>query len=112
MITMGIYGDQLSNNMRLAAAGVAKMISKDDPTLASTLGAKISHVVEDPEGKYARDVLRLRRIAINASRRKSLATNLVEKVMYDHELRFEGCGVERGRERRPMHLQTTNMRMS
>ncbi|KAL8696278.1 MAG: hypothetical protein Q9201_007739 [Fulgogasparrea decipioides] len=109
---MGIYGDQLPNSMRLSAAGVAEIVSKDDPAVASTLSAKIGQVLEDPEGRYARDVLRLQRIAASASRRKTLAADLVEEVMYDHELRFGDCGVERRKARRPMHLQTADMRMS
>ncbi|SLM35784.1 udp-glucosyl transferase family protein [Lasallia pustulata] len=112
MIAMGIYGDQLPNSMRLSAAGVAESMSKDDSALASTLTAKIVQVIEDSEGRYARDVLRLQRIAASASRRKILAADLIEEVMYDHELRFEDSGMGRGRARRPMHLQTADMRMS
>lgn len=112
MIAMGIYGDQLPNSMRLSAAGVAETVSKDDPALASTLSAKIRHVVEDSEGRYALEVLRLQRIAVSASKRKALAADLVDEVMYDHELRFEVDGVGQRRERRPMYLQTADMRMS
>ncbi|KAI4231075.1 MAG: hypothetical protein LQ352_008416, partial [Teloschistes flavicans] len=111
MLAMGIYGDQLPNSMRLAAAGVAEALPKDDPCLATTLAEKAARVLEDREGAYARDVLRSRRIAVSASRRKHLAADLVEEVLWDWEGGSRGNEGSSGRRRRPMHLQTADMRM-
>ncbi|KAA8905056.1 putative UDP-glucoronosyl and UDP-glucosyl transferase family protein [Sphaerosporella brunnea] len=124
MIAMGIYGDQLPNSMRLQEAGVAECVKKETVT-APELAAKITAVVEDVNGLYRRNVVRMQRVAAVASRRKELAADLIEEVMYDHELRFECSPHEveqdkegnqgtlgRGKELRHMHLQTADMRMS
>ena len=142
MLTMGVYGDQLPNSMRLREAGVALSLDKNDFT-AEEVSAKIGQLVQDREGRFGRNVLRMKRIANIAARRKELAADLVEEVLYDHELRFEpkssqsieSKGVydkelesrqcvdvdtndspkglkRRGKETRPMHLQTADMRMS
>ena len=142
MLTMGIYGDQLPNSMRLREAGVALILDKNKFT-SEEMSAKIGQLVQDGEGRFGRDVLRMKRIANIAARRKELAADLVEEVLYDHELRFEqqsnqpvepkGVSDEelesqqcinmdmnsspkglkiRGKEIRSMHLQTADMRMS
>lgn len=49
----------------------------------------------------------MKRIAHIAVRRKEHAADLIEEFMYDDELRFN----DGGRESRPMHLQTADMRM-
>lgn len=90
--------------------------------------------MEDGEGRFKRNVLRMKRIANVAARRKEMAADLIEEVSYDHELRFEPAaskeesqsphdsGIDRGNSRRrprkgqkelrPMHLQTADVRIS
>ena len=123
MLAMGIYGDQLSNSMRLEAAGVALAIKKESFS-SDELYHKIGKLIQDPKGTFQRNVLRLQRIAFSTSRRKELAADLIEERLYDHELRhqeqdkgktrgpFAVVGGDRMRELRPMHLQTADMRMS
>lgn len=142
MLTMGIYGDQLPNSMRLRAAGVALSLDKSNFT-AEEMSTKIGQLVQDREGRFGRNVLRMKRIANIAARRKELAADLIEEVLYDDELRFEPASSQpvesmgvfgkemgsprpvdidvnrspngvrrRGRETRPMHLQTADMRIS
>lgn len=41
---------------------------------------------------FGRNVLRMKRISNVAAQRKEMAVDLVEKVSYDHELRFEPVG--------------------
>lgn len=132
MLTMGIYGDQLPNSMRLREAGVALSLNKDYFT-AEEVSTKIGQLVEDREGRFGRNVLRMKRISNVAARRKEMAADLVEEVLYDHELRFEPaeskeesespqdgkidrCNSPKGprksqKEIRPMHLQTADMRI-
>ena len=128
-----IYGDQLPNSMRLREAGVALSLNKDNFT-AEEVSTKIGQLVEDREGRFGRNVLRMKRISNVAARRKEMAADLVEEVLYDHELRFEPaeskeesespqdgnidrCNSPKGprksqKEIRPMHLQTADMRIS
>lgn len=49
----------------------------------------------------------MKRIAHVTAKRKDYAADLVEELMYDNELRFD----DEGKELRPMHLQTADMRM-
>ena len=88
MLTMGICGDQLPNSMRLREAGVALSFNKDNFTPEETC-SEIGQLVHRGEGHFRRNVLRMRRIANTAARRKELAADLMEEVLYDHELRFE-----------------------
>ncbi|KAF5510144.1 UDP-glucuronosyltransferase 2A3 [Colletotrichum siamense] len=126
MLSMGIYGDQLPRVLALDSAGVALSVKKETFTPAE-IQEKVGKLMRDEEGHFQRNALRMQRIANLASRRKVLAADLIEEFMYDHELRFEICrddeiakkengasGVfnDRGRELRPMHLQTADMRMS
>ena len=133
MLTMGIYGDQLPNSMRLREAGVALSLDKDNFT-AEEASTKIRQLVEDRGGRFGRNVLRMKRISNVAARRKEMAADLIEEVLYDHELRFEPaeskeesespqhaeidrCSSPKGqrqsrKEIRPMHLQTADMRIS
>jgi len=127
VIAMPIHSDQLGNGKRLEAAGVAVRLDKN--TLSATyLDRRIASIMRDTNGSFARNVLRLRRIAVVNSQRKHLAAQMIEEVIYDHELRFEHSphskewvsgpvnGVKYfggvGQELRPMHLQTCNMHMS
>ncbi|KAJ5907960.1 UDP-glucuronosyl/UDP-glucosyltransferase [Penicillium taxi] len=110
MLSMGIFSDQIANTTRLVAGGVAESLSKLGFT-ADELYAKAKKILS-PEGpnpgddSYTRNVLRLKRIAHVASRRKYYAADLIEELMYDNELRFKDR-----KELRPMHLQTADMRM-
>ena len=108
MLSVGIFFDQTSNTTRLVAAGVAECLDKFSFTSDElhTKGKKI--LGSGDNGPYKRNVLRLQRIAHVASPRKEYAADLVEEMMYDHELRFD----EDGKELRPMHLQTADSRMS
>ena len=132
MLTMGIYGDQLPNSMRLREAGVALSLNKDN-FIAEEVSTKIGQLVEDREGHFGRNVLRMKRISNVAARKKEMAADLVEEVLYDHELRFEPaeskeesespqdgeidrCNSPNGprksqKEIRPMHLQTADVRI-
>ena len=98
------------------------------------VSTEIRQLVEDREGRFGRNVLRMKRISNVAARRKKMAADLVEEVFYDHELRFEPaeskeesespqrgeinrCYSPKGqrqsrKEIRPMHLQTADMRTS
>ncbi|RAL13459.1 glycosyltransferase [Aspergillus homomorphus CBS 101889] len=105
MLAMGIFSDQIANTARLVHGGVAEPLNKFSFT-AEEVFEKACRVLEDVEGKYARESLRLQRIARVAARRKYFAADLVEEVLYDTELRMVD-----GREVRPMHLQTADMRM-
>ena len=107
VLTLGIYFDQLSNSAKLRTAGVGLSLDKFKFTI-DEISSKIGELVNDESGHIARNVERMKRIARIASRRKELAADLVEEVMYDTELRFD----EAGREILPMHLQTADVRMS
>jgi len=105
MIVMGIFFDQIGNTAKLAAGGSAESLDKF--TFTSTeLCEKIQLLIEDKSGDYARNCLRLKRIARIAARRKYLGADLIEEVLYDTELR-----IVNGKEVRPKHLQTADMRM-
>jgi hypothetical protein len=60
-------------------------------------------IIEDKSGDYARNCLRLKRIAGIAARRKYMGADLIEEVMYDNELRFVN-----GREANPMQARRAN----
>jgi hypothetical protein len=124
MLTMGMFGDQLARTLALKDAGVAESVKKETVT-AEQIVDKIGCLMSDTDSQYRRNVLRLQRIAILASRRKALAADLVEEFLYDHELRFVisrhddvrseqdiGTIFDRGRELRPIHLETADMRMN
>lgn len=124
VLAMPFFGDQPANSKRLVTAGVAVELHKDRFTARSTLAA-VASIMRDDAALFARNTLRLRRIAHVNSQRKDLAARLIEEVMYDHELRFEDVNTEAtpkqgdgsafsgtpGKEIRPMHLQTCDMRM-
>ncbi|KAI2813013.1 CAZyme family GT1 [Aspergillus niger] len=106
MLSMGIFSDQIANTARLVAGGVAESLSKLGFT-SDELYTKAKKILKSEDGMYRRNVVRLQRIAHVAARRKYHAADLIEELMYDNELRFED-----GKELRPMHLQTADMRMS
>ncbi|KAL0935022.1 UDP-glucosyl transferase family protein (cytochrome P450) [Colletotrichum truncatum] len=105
VLVMGFFFDQLSNSSRLVEAGVGLAMDKFD-FRPDEIATKIARIVTDPDNSVGRNVERMKRIAHVASRRKYLAADLVEEVIHDHELRFKD-----GKELRPMHLQTADMRM-
>jgi UDP:flavonoid glycosyltransferase YjiC (YdhE family) len=119
MLALPFYGDQTANSRRAMAAGIALALDKNCFT-ASELHDKITVLTQDVNGMFARNVLRMQRIVGVTSKRKHLAADMIEEVLYDHELRFEhnprdedwkaSSGV--GKELRPMHLQTADSRMS
>ncbi|KAL9083446.1 MAG: hypothetical protein Q9165_008522 [Trypethelium subeluteriae] len=119
MIAIGIYGDQLPNSLRLAEAGIAIRLDKNQFTPVS-LSSSIFRILKDEDPVFERNVLRMQRIARINSRRKHLAADLIEEHLFDWELRFEhmptwgleGKAHDRGKELRPMHLQTADARMS
>ncbi|KAH6691616.1 hypothetical protein F5X68DRAFT_202228 [Plectosphaerella plurivora] len=106
MLAMGFFFDQISNSPRLVASGTSEPLDKFAFT-AEELSHKIGLISEDRDGSYKRSCVRMQRIARAASRRKEHGADLIEEVMYDAEARFED-----GRELRPMHLETADMRMS
>lgn len=105
MLAMGVFMDQISNTARLVAGGIAEPLNKFHFT-SEELYTKAKKILADKGGSYERNSLRLMRIARVASRRKHHAADLIEELMYDTELRFMD-----GKELRPMHLQTADMRM-
>lgn len=105
MLAMGIFSDQIANMTRLVGGGVAEPLNKFRFT-SDELYIKGKKILQDEEGLYARNVLRLKRIAQVAARRKYYGADLIEELMYDTELRFDG-----DKELRSMHLQTADMRM-
>lgn len=111
LISMGFFFDQIANTTRLVAAGVAESLNKFHFT-SDELYSKIKKILQPGENgnkDYQHDVLRMKRIAHVAARRKNHAADLVEEFMYDNELCFSDS--DRSRELRPMHLQTADMRM-
>ncbi|KAF5005595.1 hypothetical protein FDECE_8002 [Fusarium decemcellulare] len=101
VLVLGFMFDQLANGMRLEEAGCGQRLDKNSFT-ADELAERVSSMVNSGTSALTRNVERLRRIATVAARRKGLAADLVEEVLYDDELRGPS---------RPMHLQTADMRM-
>ncbi|KZL70607.1 udp-glucosyl transferase family protein [Colletotrichum incanum] len=87
-------------------AGVGRAMDKFDFT-PSEMADKIGQIVSDPDRSIHRNIWRMKGVAQIASRRKYLASDMVEEVLCDHEMRFKD-----GEALRPMHLQTADMRMS
>lgn len=127
MVAMGIFGDQMTTGMRIERSGIAVRLDKEKFD-AAALTAAVTTILVDKKDAFQRNVERMQRIAIVGSRRKHLAADLVEEHLYDWDARFEHSllgGKEesfasrdvsdvygRGKELRPMHLQTPDMRMS
>ncbi|KAL3471496.1 hypothetical protein BJX99DRAFT_237386 [Aspergillus californicus] len=107
VVAMPVYGDQLANGKRLEAAGVGINMDRNAFT-PQELAQNIWTIVSDEKGIFARNVLRMQRIATANSRRKHVAADRIEEVMYDAELRFTNDKELL----RPMHLQTPDSRMS
>ncbi|KAH7493534.1 hypothetical protein FOMA001_g1481 [Fusarium oxysporum f. sp. matthiolae] len=105
VLAIGYFFDQLCNSARLKAAGVGISLDKSYLT-PSSISSAIASIITDKDGSFAMNVRRMQGIATLNSKRKHLATDLIEEVMIDQELRFKN-----GVELRPMHLQTADMRM-
>lgn len=121
VLSMGVFGDQKANSKRLKAAGVALELHKDNFT-SNEVCHKIGTIVVDRSGSFGRNVLRMQRIAKVASKRKHLAADMIEEVLFDHEGRFgsrDSADTEKvawlpeaQEGTRPMHLETAGARMS
>ncbi|KAF9869503.1 cytochrome P450 [Colletotrichum karsti] len=101
VLVLGFMFDQLANGLRLEEAGCGLRLDKTTFT-ANEVSRSVSSLVNSGNDALMRNVERMRRVATVASRRKGLAADLIEEVMFDHELRSP---------ERPMHLQTADMRM-
>jgi hypothetical protein len=113
VVAIGYFFDQLCNAVRLRDAGVGLCLDKSTFT-SDELSRAVGRILADSTGSFARNVLRMQRIAHIASRRKHLAADLVEEVMYDQELRHSTTKSHtsyQASELRPMHLQTADARM-
>ncbi|KAF6838957.1 UDP-glucosyl transferase family protein (cytochrome P450) [Colletotrichum musicola] len=101
-LVLGFMFDQLANGVRLEKAGCGLPLDKNCFT-ATDVARSVDVVVQSASRDLLRNVERMRRIATIAARGKDVAADLIEEVMFDHELRESS---------RPMHLQTADMRMS
>lgn len=113
MISLAVWGDQLSNALRIERSGVGRRLSISCFT-ASDLHRVAGSVLRDEDGSIARNVLRLRRIAHVASRRKQRAADMIEEHLYDWELRHQKVGADppQWKALQPMHLQPPSARLS
>ncbi|KIX00032.1 uncharacterized protein Z518_10959 [Rhinocladiella mackenziei CBS 650.93] len=127
VVGMPIFNDQFKHDKCLHAAGVGLGLDKHSFT-DRELCEKISILVNDADGVVQRNCLRLKRIASIQRRKKAYAADLMEEVIYDHELRYNwnehddewktsGPKVTENdtrcrRELRPAHRQTADARMS
>lgn len=114
MISLAVYGDQLSNALRIERAGIGRclQIASFTPT---QLFRELVEVITDSDGSIAKNVLRLQRIARIAMRGGRLrGADLIEQHMYDWELRFDPVeGASRQfKVLRGMHLQPPSARIS
>ena len=104
-VTIGVYFDQLQNAIRLRDAGVSIPLDKHNFT-SQELSCAITAIVQDEAGSFRQNCLRLKNVASVACRRKYLAADMIEEVLFDHQGRRNGPDTER-----PFHLQTADMRM-
>ncbi|KAL8995314.1 MAG: hypothetical protein Q9169_004918 [Polycauliona sp. 2 TL-2023] len=104
-VTIGVYFDQLQNAIRLRDAGVSVPLDKHRFT-AQDLSGAIASIMQDHNGGFRQNCRRLKQVAGVASRRKFLAADMIEEVLFDHQGRRDGPDSER-----PLHLQTADMRM-
>lgn len=105
-VTIGVYFDQLQNAIRLRDAGVSVPLDKHKFT-SEDLSSAIASIMRDASGSFRQNCERLKHIAHVASRRKVLAADMIEEVLFDHEGRRNGPDSKRS-----LHLQTADMRMS
>jgi UDP:flavonoid glycosyltransferase YjiC (YdhE family) len=105
MLCLSFSFDQLCNAARLCAAGTAESIDKRTFT-SDEISRKIEILMNDLDGRFERNRLRMQYISRIAARNKYLGASLIEQVMFDTEFRMV-----KGNEKRPMHLETADMRM-
>ncbi|KAL8717588.1 MAG: hypothetical protein Q9225_005177 [Loekoesia sp. 1 TL-2023] len=105
-VTIGVYFDQLQNAIKLRDAGVSVPLDKHKFT-SEDLSNAIASIMTDESGCFRQNCKRLKHIANVASRRKFLAADMIEEVLFDHQGRRNGPD-----SKRPLHLQTADMRMS
>ncbi|KAF2135567.1 glycosyltransferase family 1 protein [Aplosporella prunicola CBS 121167] len=116
MLTLGFYFDQTQNGMRLTDADVGLALDKLGFSTEEVID-KMRWILRDEGGTVAQNVTRMRHIARVSARKKHHGADLIEEVMYDHHFSLEvpGAGAstaEFSKRRRPMHLETADMRMS
>ncbi|KAF4995618.1 hypothetical protein FGRMN_5009 [Fusarium graminum] len=133
MVAMGIFGDQMVTSLRVERSGIAVRLDKHKFE-ASDLAFAIQRILHFNKPSFQQNVKRMQRIAIIGSRKKHFAADMIEEHLYDWDARFEYSVLEqkavlvdesrllgssssgdiygRGRELRPMHLQTPDVRMS
>ncbi|KIW12214.1 hypothetical protein PV08_09490 [Exophiala spinifera] len=127
VLGMPIFNDQFKQAKCLREAGVGLVLDKNNFTPLE-LSTKLAALVADPTGTVKRNCLRMKRIAAIQIKKKSLAVDLIEEVIYDHELRFDwsehdpewdvnapkitATGQRAKRVLRPAHLETADARMS
>ena len=102
-------GDQMGNARRIEAAGSGLFVDKHRFSAAEVRN-KIGTITLDVEGSFARNVLRMQRLAISGTKRKFVFADMIEEVLADHELRHDSADRDR-KELRPMYLQTPDARM-
>lgn len=98
VLTLGFFFDQLSNSARLRSAGVSLSMDKLHYT-SSEICDSITLIISDKDSRFAQNVRRMKGITRITSRRKYLATNLIEQSMIDEEYRFLD-----GKEMHPRYL--------
>lgn len=119
MLGLGFFFDQPLNCLRIQEAGVGLALDKADFTTGEVVD-KCRRILLDKDGSFAQDVQRMKHIARASSRKKYYAADLIEEVMYDYKFslhppvrsREDGQADAVKRRRRPMHLQTADVRMS
>ena len=104
-VTIGVYFDQLQNAIRLRDAGVSVPLDKHKFT-SRDLHSAVAEIMQDEQGRFRQNCERLKQVAGVASRRKFLAADMIEEVLFDHLGRRNGPDSNR-----PLHLQTADMRM-
>lgn len=73
---------------------------------------KARALLRDEHGTVAQDVERMRRIARVSARKKHYAADLIEELLYDGKFSLATADRGLGRRRRPVHLETADVRMS
>ncbi|KAJ1323966.1 glucuronosyltransferase [Microdochium nivale] len=84
MLCLGYFFDQPLNGLRITEAGVGESLDKA-AFEAGEIVDKAERIMLDVDGCYGRNVERMRCIARVASRRKELAADLVQEVLFDHK---------------------------
>jgi UDP:flavonoid glycosyltransferase YjiC (YdhE family) len=118
LLGLGFFFDQPLNCLRIREAGVGLALDKVGFT-ADEIVDKCRRMLLDEDGCFAQDVQRMKHIARASSRKKYYAADLIQEVMYDYKFSLHPpgnslhneCAVTGRGRRRPMHLQTADVRM-